>query len=36
MAFVAITSLASALAMLVATAWEVVRRAFGRRFGQGA
>lgn len=36
MGFVAITFIASTVAMLVATAWEVVRRAFSRHFGHGA
>ena len=36
MDFFAIIFLASTLGMLFATAWEVVRRAFGRRFGHGA
>ena len=36
MGFVAITFLASTLGMRVATAWEAVRRAFGRHFDHGA
>jgi hypothetical protein len=36
MGFVAITFMASTAAMLVATAWEFIRRAFSRHFGQGA
>jgi hypothetical protein len=36
MGFIAITFIASTVGMLVATAWEVVRRAFGRHSGRGA
>ena len=36
MDFIAIIFFASTLGMLFATAWEVVRRAFGRHRGHGA
>lgn len=36
MLFIAIAFLASTAGMLVATAWEVVRRTFRRHFGHGA
>jgi hypothetical protein len=36
MGFIAIAFIASTVGMLVATAWEVVRRTLSRHFGHGA
>ena len=36
MGFVAITFIVSTFTMPVATAWEILRRAFGRRIGHKA
>jgi len=36
MLLVAITFFASTVGLLIATAWEVVRRGFSRHFGNGA